>query len=62
MTQPYDNADRKCECWLCERNPEFGGSCPYCNKYQRHPDDLAPGGLGLCPLLLKKGKGHDEGI
>lgn len=55
----YENADRQCECWQCERSDENGGNCPYCNKYQRLPADLAKGGLGLCPKLKGIQKNED---
>ena len=48
---PYQNTDRLCEFWLCELSRKNGGTCPYTDKYQRHPEDLAPGALGLCEKL-----------
>lgn len=47
----YQNEDRKCECWKCERSYHNGGDCPFYEKFQRHPRDLVSGGLGLCPKL-----------
>lgn len=59
MKQPatpfYDNADRLCECWQCERSYQNGGDCPFDQKLQRHPADLQRSGLGLCPKLPKEG-------
>lgn len=45
--EPYKNEGRRCECIRCERNV----ICVYRDRYQRHPRDLAPGALGLCPKL-----------
>jgi len=42
----YKNEDGKCECWKCEKQT----TCPYKDKYQRHPTTV-PGALGLCPKL-----------
>lgn len=49
----YENAERLCECWKCEESYGNGGSCSMSDKYQRHPEDLAHGALGLCPKLQK---------
>lgn len=51
MTEAYQNEERLCECWKCELSYENGGNCPYANKYQRLPRDLARGGLGHCLKL-----------
>lgn len=46
LEKVYENEDKKCECWKCER----GETCNYKDKYQRLPR-TAPGALGLCPKL-----------
>ena len=52
MEKVYLNIDRKCDCHLCELRK----TCPFADKYQRHPADLAGGALGLCPKLKGSGK------
>ncbi|MHC1749450.1 MAG: hypothetical protein AB9856_14355 [Cellulosilyticaceae bacterium] len=44
--ESYENKDKKCECWKCEKS----GKCPHKDKYQRLPRTAA-GALGLCPKL-----------
>lgn len=45
--QPYNNDLKQCECHKCE----IAFRCPFRDKYQRHPPELAPGALGLCRKL-----------
>jgi hypothetical protein len=44
----YKNEDQRCECWKCE----LASTCPYKDKYQRHPRTVR-GALGLCKKLPK---------
>ena len=47
MEEKYEKTIRKCECQKCEK----ATTCPYKDKYQRLPRDIAPGALGLCLKL-----------
>jgi hypothetical protein len=42
----YENEDKECECWKCEKEE----TCKYKDKYQRL-SRTSPGALGLCPKL-----------
>ncbi len=47
---PYENRDRKCECYRCELKTE----CVYLERFQRFGTEQ--GGLGKC-AKLKENKG-----
>lgn len=51
MNEIYENKDKKCECWKCEKKD----TCQYKDKYQRLPR-TAQGALGLCPKISKEEK------